>query len=127
MEILSDDVFVFEEALAIDNRTSKILNAVGFRSKILVAERVVTDKRILNLHEESEIAYKLFLKNRNGRNFISYRSFITMLHKEIDNNSGKKLESRSNHFRILINKYLVNLYPVTLQEVKGNKVLSSKL
>ena len=128
-EILSDNTFIFEEALAIENRTSKIYNAVGFRTKnILVSSQSkTTDQRVINLQEESELAYKLFLKNRNGKGFIDYRRFITMLHEEIDNNYGKKYQSRSNHFRILVNKYLLNMFPLAIRESRGKKYLCSKV
>ena len=128
-EILSDNTFIFEEALAIENKTSKIYNAVGFRTKnILVSSQFKTaDQRVINLQEESELAYKLFLKHRNGKGFIDYRRFITMLHEEIDNNYGKKYQSRSNHFRILVNKYLLNMFPVAIRESRGKKYLSSKV
>ena len=128
-EILSDNTFIFEEALAIENRTSKIYNAVGFRTKnILVSSQSkTTDQRVINLQEESELAYKLFLKHRNGKGFIDYRRFITMLHEEIDNNYGKKYQSRSNHFRILVNKYLLNMFPLAIRESRGKKYLCSKV
>ena len=127
-EILRDDVFIFENALALDNRTCKIYNGVGFRTikPLKSYPYKSTDKRIVNLEAESEIAYKLFLKHRNAKGYINYRSFISLLHKEIDNNSGKKLRTRSNHFRILINNYLLKSFPLRITESKGKKYLRSK-
>ena len=78
---------------------------------------------MLNLEAESEIAYKLYLKHRNSKNYISYIKFITLLHQEIDSNSGIKDKSRSHHFRLLVNKYLTKSFPVKVKDINGKKYL----
>ena len=123
--ILTEGAFTFEEAIAEDKRTAKLYPAIGFRSKVLLSNQYDKKKSpaVLNLEAESEIAYKLYLKHRNGMNYISYNKFLTLLHQEIDSNSGIKDKKRSHHFRLLVNNYLTKSFPVKVKDINGKKYL----
>ena len=88
----------------------------------ITATRPVPKKSILPLNI-SEKMYKLFLKNRNAKNYIYYKKFIDQCVKEI---TSPVTKYKRYDFDNLVDRYLVEFFSIEIRKIKGRKAIFLK-
>ena len=120
--VLNKDDAKFKIRKVLHTDYSGIKPRVQLTKDKITATRPVPKKSILPLNI-SEKMYKLFLKNRNAKNYIYYRKFIGLCLKEIT--SPVKKYKRYD-FDNLVDRYLVEFFSIEIRKIKGRKAIFLK-
>ena len=121
-KVLNKDDSKFKITKILHTDYSGIKPRVQLTKDKITAARPVPQKSILPLNI-SEKMYKLFLKNRNAKNYIYYRKFIGLCLKEIT--SPVKKYKRYD-FDNLVDRYLVEFFSIEIRKIKGRKAIFLK-